>query len=82
MERVTAICLSAGESPVMMSHAIIHALSEAVRAWQEVWFSVKNEAQPLDLEQSFHRPVEMVQHLMLTALLCTAHSQVSKATPS
>lgn len=68
----------------MMSHDIMHALSEAVEAWQEVWFSVKSEAQPLDLEQPFHRPMEMLQHLMLTAMICTAHSQVSKlqATPS
>lgn len=62
----------------MMSHDIIHALSEAVEAWQEVWFSVKSEARPLDLEQLFHRPKEMFQHLMLTALVCTAHSQVSR----
>lgn len=72
-----AVCLLSEEEELMMSGDITQYLSTALGAWQEVWLVVRGEVGPLDLEQLFHRPLEMLQHLMLTAVMCSAHSQVN-----
>lgn len=76
LERATAMCLAEDEEALMMSDDISQCLSYSVEAWQEVWLSIRSEVGPLDLEQLFRHPVEMLQHLMLTALVCSTHSQV------
>ena len=60
----------------MMSGEVTRCLSIAVGAWCEAWLAVKGKAD-VDLEHLFHRPLEMLQHLLLTALMCSAHSEVS-----
>jgi hypothetical protein len=73
LERVKAMCLKGNKQ--MMSDDVIISLSESVEAWHEMWLAVADDERPLNLEV-FHRPQRMFQDLMLTALICFAHSQV------
>lgn len=79
MERVKAICLSEEEQRVMCADTVTHALSSSVEAWQEVWLSVRTGVKPLVLEEAFHYPLEMLDQLLLTAQICSTHSQAELA---
>ena len=77
LARVTAMCLAEGgeEERLMTSDLVPACLSRAVEAWQEAWQVV--EGGGLEVERMFGCPLEMLQHLLLTAVMCAAHSQVS-----
>lgn len=69
LEHVRAMCLLEEEERVMLADDVILSLSKSVGAWQEVWLSAAVDKQPFDCNN--------FQYLMLTALVCSAHSQVS-----
>lgn len=71
-EHVRAMCLLEEDERVMLAGKVAQSLSKSVEAWQEVWLSV--DTHPSDKQAFDHR---VFQQLLLTALLCSAHLQVS-----
>ncbi len=81
MRCTSEMCLKEVEEKLMLKRDVLGHLSKAVGAWLDMWqhaAACQNESHgPLDLQEMFHQPLKMLQHMMLTALICSAHSQVS-----
>ena len=77
-EVVIKLCLGEREEKLMLKREVEACLSKAVAAWMDMWSAISESGQaPLDLQETFHQPLQLLHHMMLTAQLCSTHSQVS-----
>lgn len=77
MDRAASMCLLPQEEVSMSDDdTILRTLCQCVEAWEGVWSVMQSASRPVSMETLFHRPTEMLEHVLLTALVCHAHLQV------
>ena len=60
----------------MSDQTTIHTLRQCVAAWVKVWSNLQTASRPFAMEKLFHKPAEMLDCVLLTAVVCYAHLQV------
>ena len=70
------LCLEGEEEELISKPDMQSHLSKSVGAWLDMYTALASSSE-LDLEETFFQPLLMFKDMMLTAVICSAHSQVS-----